>query len=113
MSIPQNFDTVEQQILSVTNSGAQVQFTLNPPAGKATGDLMLFNGGSKGCQVAIGSTQTLATAVQDASANGTTQTKVGAGAYILIRKVTGKTWVGAITEGADTTTLYCHAGIGQ
>lgn len=113
MSIPSNFTVVEQQILSVDASGEQVQFANNnPPAGISINDGYIFNGGSKACQVAIGSTRTLATAVKDGSADGTNQIKIGAGMGIFVR-LGGNSWIGAITETGDVTTLYCHRGFGQ
>lgn len=108
MAIPQNFTTLEQRVLSVTSTSSIVQFVSSGKNGNAQ-DLMLFNGGAKACQIALGFTAT--TAVQDAAAGGTTQVKLGAGAYILVRKEQQQ-FVAGITEGSDTTTVYCHAGFG-
>lgn len=113
MSIPSNFIFFEQQPLAVTNAGEQVQFVKTPvPAGQGGDDCFVYNGGAKGCQVLTGSTQANASAAQDASAAGTKQFKCGAGVGILV-KLNGDRWIGAITEGSDTTTLYCHRGSGQ
>lgn len=109
MSIPQNFTTLEQQVISATSTSSSVQFTSGKGAKGNAIDLLLCNGGSKNCQIAIGFTAP--TAVQDASASGTTQIKLLAGAYVMVRKDQNE-YVAAITEGSDTTTVYCMAGFG-
>ena len=116
MSIPQNFRVVEQQQLTVSNSGASgsqsVQFTT--AAAKAAPDLWVKNAitGSKACQIALGAGTSAPTAVVDASALGTTQMKAMAGESFLMKK-DAATYVAAICEGSDTTTLYLFAGYGQ
>lgn len=111
MAIPQNFDTVEQQVLSVSNSGASGSqtATFTTALAKNRNDLKIVNGGSKACQVLIGNAPI--TAVADGSAGGTAQLKVLSGEVIAVKK--GEfTSVAAICEGTDTTTLYLHAGTG-
>jgi hypothetical protein len=110
MSIPSNFNVLEQQVLSVTSTSANVQFTKAATASNAGDQCFIFNNGTKACQVAIGYGSN--TAVQDGAADGTSQIKVGAGIGVLVR-LNGARWIAAITEGSDTTTLYCHRGDGQ
>lgn len=106
MAIPQNFQTVEQRILSVTSTSANVSFTST--AAKSAKDLLITNGGAKACQVNIGG----ATAVADASAGGTTQIKILSGEIRAFPKQ-NSIIVSAICESTDTTTLYLEAGQGN
>jgi|ERR1700693_2460277 len=109
MAIPQNFACVEQQVLSVTSTSASVTFANVKNAAFNAKDLLISNGGTKACQVLIG-TGTL-TAVQDASAGGTAQLKILSGEVRACPKGNNLT-IAAITEGSDTTTLYLEAGQG-
>lgn len=112
MSIPQNFQCVEQQQLTVSNSGASgsQSVTFSTAAGKSAPDLWVKNvlTGSKPCQIAVG---TSPTALVDASALGTTQMKAASGESFLMKK-SGAPSVAAICESSDTTTLYLFAGYG-
>ena len=111
MSIPQNFRTVEQRVLAVTATTGNVGFTKTAPAGQGTDDLLVENAGTKNCQLALGFNSSLS-AVVNSNAGGTSQTKILAGSIVMLKK-DAATYVAAICEGSDTTTLYLHAGKGQ
>lgn len=115
MSIPANFQFLEQQIINVDDvaTDTQVNFTAAIPAGQGGDECFFWNDGSNSCQVLIAATSALAGAcTQDASANGTAQFKLGSKVGILA-KLNGNRWVGARCESAQTTTVYCMRGSGQ
>lgn len=109
MAVPQNFKCIEFQPLSVTNASANVQFT--KAESSAAPDCFVENYGTKGCSIVFGAAKTAPTAVQIGSAAGTTQIYIAAGLAITLKK-DAATFVAAITEGSDTTSLALHAGYG-
>lgn len=114
MSIPQNFNVVEQRTISVTNNGSNtgIQFTVKAPAGVGTNDCLVMNTGPKGCQLLFAATLALAEAVaQSASAGGTPQYYVPSGAIMTLFKGANQ-FAGAVCDGSDTATLILHSGQG-
>lgn len=113
--IPQNFNVVEQQTIAVDNDGTDTgaTFSVKPPAGVSTNDALVMNTGTKGCQLLFASTLAKAEAVvQSASANGTAQYYVPAGAIMTLWKGTNQ-FAGAVCDSSDTTTLIILAGQGN
>jgi hypothetical protein len=115
MSIPQNFNCVEQRIIAVDDDGTDTgaSFSVAPPAGVSTTDCLVMNTGSKGCQLLFAPTLALAEAVgKDAAAPGTVQYKIPAGAIMTVWKGANK-FAGAVCESGENTTLYLHSGQGS
>lgn len=107
MAVPQNFACAEFRALSVTNTSGNVQFTT--AAAFSSPDLFVENYGAKGCSIAFGSTAP--TAVVIGSAGGTNQIYIAAGLAITVKKGAA-TYIAAICEGSDSTSLALHAGTG-
>ncbi len=116
MSIPQNFNCVEQQQIAVDDNGTDtgVHFTVVPPAGVSTNDCLVMNTGSKHCQLLFAATLALAEAVAaDAGgAIGSRQYKIPAGSIMTVYKGANQ-FAGAVCESGETTTLYLHSGQGS
>lgn len=103
-----NISVYEQQILTGTASSSSGAFTSD--AAQKAPDCMVVNEGSVGAQVVFSNTLN-PTAVNSASANGTSQTRVPPGAVMNISKG-NCAYFAAITD-SGTAKLFFHAGSGS
>lgn len=103
-----NFACFEQQPLAVTGSNSQGSFTT--VEGQNAKGCLVANYGSAGVQLKFG--PTAQTAVVTASAAGTKQYYIPAGAVMTIEKGSGALFFAAITD-TGTTNLILMAGEGS
>lgn len=106
MIFSHNFTVFDQQVKTVTTGGVSGQFSAN---GQKATQVMLVNTGSAGCQVIFSATSP-PTAVNSASASGTRQIYVPAGA-VITTEVGNCNYFNAITDSGSTQ-LILHAGEG-
>lgn len=103
----QNFTTsVQRNNVSIgTSASSAALLSVNP----TQQDMMVVNNGSVGVQLAIGTSGVIA--VPTASAGGTTQTYIPAGAVILMSR-NYNNYFSAITD-SGTGSLIIHVGAGD
>lgn len=103
-----NFACYEQQPLSVTSSNSQGSFSTVD--GQNAKGCLIVNYGSAGVQLKFG--PNAQTAVATASAGGTKQYYIPAGAVMTVEKGSGALFYAAITDSGSTS-LILMAGEGS